>query len=87
MVLLLIFLSLIATAVIYALINLYHIFRFGHFDRLSYFVTGIFMAGFILILFISSTFFFQINWSDSVRLFGQNDSVFSPPTSQTDFSL
>lgn len=72
--------------IIYALFNLYHIFRFGHFDKYSYFATGLFIAGFCLIVVVSATFFFQINWGNSLTLFGS--SGFNGTSSfQNDFSL
>ncbi len=81
-----VYLVLCGLAVIYALFNLYHMFRFGHFDRLSYFATGIFLAGFLFILFASSTFLLQVNWSDSLSVFSGSGS-FQSPASFNDFSL
>lgn len=82
--LLIVYLIIIALAVVYALINLFHIFRHGHFDAKSYFVTGIFMAGFLLILGISASFLFTVDWAATIELnlFGSttNQNLNNPGT-------
>ena len=65
---------IISLAIIYALINLFHVLRHGHLDAKSYFVTGIFVAGFLLILGISATYLFTIEWATPLTfdLFGSS---------------
>ena len=67
---------------LYALFNLYHIFRYGHFDAASYFMTGFFIAGFILIVFVSFVFINQIDWQHSIQLLKFNGSFNEIPTTQ-----
>lgn len=71
---LIIFLVLIAALFVYALFNLYHIFRYGHLDAASYFVTGLFVAGFIFILFVSYSHLSQIDFNDTFNIFGDISS-------------
>lgn len=71
---LLLYLVAVTVVFLYALVNLYHVFRYGRMDAVTYFMTGIFIAGFIVLLFISYTFITQIDWSQSVNLLG----TFSP---------
>jgi len=71
----------IALFFLYALFNLFHVLRFGHFDRTTYFVTGTFIAGFLFILFVSYVFIGQIDWTTPIHLLGGN-SVQSIPTTQ-----
>ncbi len=47
---------------LYALLNLYHIIRFGRLDAPTYFMTALFIGGFAFILFVSYTFIDDINW-------------------------
>jgi hypothetical protein len=72
--LLILYLIAVAIVLIYALINLYHVFRYGRMDAPTYFMTGLFVAGFLVILFISSTAITQIDWSQTIDLLG----AFSP---------
>jgi len=77
---LVIYLILVGLFLLYAVFNLYHIFRHGHFDTASYFMTGLFIAGTILILFISAVYLFGIDFSQGLELFNINPS--NIPTTQ-----
>ena len=48
---------------LFALANLYHLFAFGFLNFESYFVTFIFLAGTVLILFITYALASQIDWT------------------------
>lgn len=60
---------------LYGLFSLYHIIRFAHLDAASYFMTGIFLAGIVLIAFISFTFIGTIDWSQTIELFTINQGA------------
>lgn len=77
---LIIYLILVGLFLLYALFNLYHIVRFGHFDAASYFMTGLFIAGTLLILFISATYLFGIDFSQGIQLFNGNVTNTIPTT-------
>lgn len=62
-ILLILFAIAVAGIFLYALLNLFHVVRFGHMDAATYFMTGAFIAGFVFILFVSYTFIRQVNWS------------------------
>ncbi|OGY42816.1 MAG: hypothetical protein A2Y67_03785 [Candidatus Buchananbacteria bacterium RBG_13_39_9] len=55
----------LALFVIFALINIYHLFRFGFLSFFSFFVTFLFLAGVILILFITYELGAKIDWSQT----------------------
>ncbi len=57
---------------IYVLLNLYHIFRFGKFDAPTYFMTGLFLAGYIFILFVSYVYIREIDWQTPIEFFSSN---------------
>lgn len=71
-VLLILYLVAVAIVLIYALVNLYHVFRYGQMSALSYFVTSLFGAGFLIILALSFIYISQIDWSQTINLFGNN---------------
>ena len=72
-----------ALGLLFALVNLYHIVRYGHLDKKSYFVTGTFATGMILILFISATFMFTVDWSTPFTILdGGSANLITPPSSQ-----
>lgn len=48
--------------VIFAFVNLYHLIAYGFLSFESYFMTFIFLAGTILILFITYKYGIEINW-------------------------
>jgi hypothetical protein len=48
---------------IFALANLYHLFAYGFLNFESYLVTFFFLAGTVLILFITYTLAIQIDWT------------------------
>lgn len=48
---------------VFALVNLYHLFAFGFLNFESYLVTFLFLAGTVLILFITYRLALQIDWS------------------------
>lgn len=60
----------VAVVFVYALLNLYHVVRYGRLDATLYFMTGLFIAGFIFILFVSWTFIGRIDWSQSIDVAG-----------------
>jgi hypothetical protein len=70
----------VAMMLIYALFNLYHILRFGHFDRASYFMTGLFIAGFLFILFVSYLYIRQVDFTDEIDLFEKSNFRSAPNT-------
>ncbi len=63
------YLLLAGVFLLYGLFSLYHIIRFAHLDAASYFMTGIFIAGIVLIGFVSFTFIIGIDWTQSIELF------------------
>lgn len=67
--LLIAYLILAGIFLLYGLFSLYHIIRFAHLDAASYFMTGIFIAGIILIGFLSLTFIVEIDWTQTIQLF------------------
>jgi hypothetical protein len=71
---LIIYLILAGVSMIYALLSLWHVFNFAHLDTASYFTTGIFVAGLILIGFISASFIFPIEWGTTIELFTTSQS-------------
>lgn len=80
MIFLIIYLILAALFFVYALFSLYHIFRFGHFDAASYFMTGLFIGGYLLLLFVSFVFLSGIDWSSTLNVFNAGSTYI--PTSQ-----
>lgn len=66
------YLLLAGLSMLYALLSLWHVFNFAHLDTASYFTTGIFIAGLILIGFISATFILPIEWGLVIPLFSNN---------------
>jgi len=71
---LIIYFVIAAIAFFIGLFNLYHIFRFGHYDAQSYFMTGIFITGMILIVFISGIYIIDIDWNSTIKLFSSGNS-------------
>jgi hypothetical protein len=67
-VLLIVYGLIIAAFIVFALFNLYHLFSFGFLSFLSFFMTFLFLAGVILILFITYTLAAPIDWSQTVIL-------------------
>lgn len=67
-----VYLAFVAGIFIYVLLNLYHIFRFGKFDGPTIFMTGLFLAGFILILFVSYVYLAPIDWSAPIVFFSND---------------
>lgn len=72
------YLILAGISSLYALLSLWHVFRFSHMDVATYFTTGIFVAGLILIGFVSASFILPIDWTSSVQLFSTTTN--SSPT-------
>jgi hypothetical protein len=56
----------VAAFIVFAIFNLYHLFSFGFLSFLSFGMTFIFLAGAILILFITYKFAVQIDWSQTL---------------------
>jgi hypothetical protein len=56
----------VASFIVFAIFNLYHLFSFGFLSFLSFFMTFLFLAGTILILFITYVFASQIDWSQTI---------------------
>lgn len=46
--------------------NLYHLFSYGFLSFSSFFVTFLFLAGVVLILFITYQYGAQIDWSQTI---------------------
>jgi hypothetical protein len=67
-----VFLAFVAGVFLYVLLNLYHIFRFGKFDGPTVFMTGLFLAGFVFILFVSYLYLAPIDWSAPIVLFSND---------------
>jgi len=59
---------LAAIFVIMALVNLFHLFAYGFLSYLSFLMTFIFLAGTVLILFITYKLGLQIDWSQTFIL-------------------
>jgi len=57
---------LVVIFLIFAIINLYHLIAFGFISFESFFMTFIFIAGIILILFITYKLGIEIDWSKTV---------------------
>lgn len=53
---------------IFALVNLYHVLAFGFLGFESFFITFIFIAGTILVLFITYKLGMDIDWSQTFIL-------------------
>lgn len=64
-----IYIAFVSGVFIYALLNLFHILRFGRFDGPTYFMTGLFIAGFAFIIFVTYTFINNIDWSTPLTIF------------------
>ena len=71
------YLIIAGVSMVYALLSLWHVFNFAHLDAASYFTTGLFIAGIILIGFISASFILPIDWGMTIELFSstQNPSA------------
>lgn len=74
------YIVIVAGFFLYALLNLYHILRYGRVDAPTYFMTGIFLAGFAFIAFVSLTFIQDVDWSRPLlpsieSPFQQNSSI------------
>jgi len=54
---------------IFSLVAIYHMLRFGFLDITTFFMTFIFIAVSAVILFYSSNFFSQIDWTLNVSMF------------------
>jgi hypothetical protein len=65
-VLLIIYCLVVASFIVFAIFNLYHLFNFGFLSFLSFLMTFIFLAGAILILFITYTLAVPIDWSQTI---------------------
>lgn len=79
-ILLYLYIIIVAAFFLYALMNLYHILRYGRVDAPTYFMTGIFLAGFAFIVFVSFTFLSRIDWNRPLfpsieSPFNQNSSI------------
>ncbi|MBD3360055.1 MAG: hypothetical protein GF365_05115 [Candidatus Buchananbacteria bacterium] len=57
---------LVLAFLIFALVNLYHILKFGFLGFESFFVTFIFIAGTILVLFITYKLGVEIDWTQTI---------------------
>jgi len=56
---------LVVIFAIYALVNLYHLFVYGFLSYLSFLMTFLFLAGAILVLFITYKYGLKIDWSQT----------------------
>jgi hypothetical protein len=56
---------LVLAFLIFALVNLYHVLKFGFLGFESFFVTFIFIAGTVLILFITYKLGLEIDWTQT----------------------
>ncbi|MFC1598470.1 hypothetical protein ACFL2U_00440 [Patescibacteria group bacterium] len=59
---------LVVIFLIFAIINLYHLLAFGFISFESFFMTFIFVAGIILVLFITYKLGLEIDWAQSITL-------------------
>lgn len=75
---LIIYLILAGIALLLTMVNLYHVLRFGHYDAQSYFMTGVFTAGLILIGFVSLIFISEIDWTQEITLFSSSNTTVNP---------
>lgn len=66
---------------LYAFFSLFHIVRFAHLDAASYFMTGIFVGGLILLIFVSYLFISPVDWGASIPLFSTDS--FNPISAPT----
>lgn len=60
--------ALVLIFLIFAIINLLHLFAFGFLNFESFFMTFIFLGGIILILFITYKLGLKIDWSQTLSL-------------------
>ncbi len=56
---------LVALFLLFALINFYHMFKYGFLNFESFFMTFLFIAGIILILFITYKLAMEIDWTQT----------------------
>jgi hypothetical protein len=77
---LVIYLILAPLFLLYAVFNIWHVVRFGEFDSASYFMTGLFIAGLVLISFVSFTFISRVDWSQRIELFNLGTTQIIPET-------
>ena len=56
---------MVAIFVIFAIINLYHLFAFGFLSFQSFFMTFIFLGGTVLILFVTYKWGLKLDWSQT----------------------
>jgi len=66
---LIVYCLLAGVSLLYGLLSLWHVFNFPHVDSITYFVSGLFIAGIILIVFVSLMLILQIDWSLTFELF------------------
>lgn len=83
MVLLVLYLFAAAGFLLYAIFNLFHVLRYGRPDAPTYIATAAFLAGFILISFVSYTYIRTVDWSQP--LFTYSASSFSNNNINTGF--
>ncbi len=57
---------LVLAFLIFAVVNLYHVLKFGFLGFESFFVTFIFIAGTILVLFITYKLGLEIDWTQTL---------------------
>ncbi|OGY41441.1 MAG: hypothetical protein A2Y82_00810 [Candidatus Buchananbacteria bacterium RBG_13_36_9] len=56
----------LACFTIYAIFNLYHLFAFGFLNFISFLATFLFLAGTIIILFLTYQIGSQIDWTQTL---------------------
>lgn len=66
---LVIYLLFLAIWLIFSLIAVYHMMRFGFIDFVTFFATFFYVAGAIIMLNISYNFLIPIDWSINVSIF------------------
>jgi len=68
-VILIVYLFLVAVCLFFAFFNIYHAIRFGVLNFTTVFTSFLFLAGIIVICFISYQNLQSINWQESITLF------------------
>lgn len=76
----------------FAFFNLYHVIRFSFWGFTAFFVTFLFVAGSVIVLFLSFEYFRAVDWQQPLAIGGSVDwgGVFNQPSSQEaaqDFGL
>lgn len=65
-----IYLILVGVVILFFLANFYHLVRFGALNTTTVLVSFLFLCGLIILAYFCYNFFSQVNWQQSITLFG-----------------